>query len=165
MKKIIGLLALAFLGSCSAPKYYSNFNRPAHRLDGQSVVAKAEEPTLPLVASTMQIEASLHAAPTIFTEKEAIQKNYQQLSKTEKVQVRKMLKREIKNIVKIQKREQVVSSTKASGIDHDLKLAAIFGAVGVVALILGSAGQAFTIIGAICVLIGVVFFVKWILRQ
>lgn len=165
MKKIIGLLALAFFGSCSAPKYYSNFNRPAHRLDGQSVVAKAEEPTPPPVASTMQIEASLNAAPTIFTEKEATQKNYQQLSKTEKVQVRKMLKREIKNVVKIQKREQTANSAKASGIDHDLKLAAIFGAVGVVALILGSAGQAFTILGGIALLIGVIFFVKWIIRQ
>lgn len=165
MKKVIGLLALAFLGSCSAPKYYANFNRPAYQVDGHAVVAKATENTQPILVPSMQVEASLTPTPTIFAEKVAIQKNYQQLSKIEKVQVRKMLKKEIKNIVKIQKREQTVNSTKASGIDNDLKLAAIFGAVGVVGLILGSAGQFFTIIGGIALLIGVIFFVKWIIRQ
>ncbi len=47
--------------------------------------------------------------------------------------------------------------------DEDLKLATIFGAVGITGLIIG--GNVFNIIGAIALVIGVVFFVKWIIRQ
>lgn len=48
-------------------------------------------------------------------------------------------------------------------MDNDLKLAAIFGAVGIVALIIS--GDVFYIIGGIALIIGVVFFVKWLVRQ
>jgi hypothetical protein len=50
-------------------------------------------------------------------------------------------------------------------MDNDLKLAAIFGAVGIVGLMLGGATDVFWIIGGIALLVGVVFLVKWLVRQ
>jgi hypothetical protein len=47
-------------------------------------------------------------------------------------------------------------------MDHDLKLAAIFGAVGIVGLLITGV---FYYIGAIMLLIGAFFLVKWIIRQ
>jgi hypothetical protein len=48
-------------------------------------------------------------------------------------------------------------------MDPDLKLAAIFGSIGVVALIIG--GDVFAIIGGIAMIVGLVFFVRWLVRQ
>ena len=79
---------------------------------------------------------------------------------------RKELRAELKSVIKTQKMNkkmgvESVSATKA--MDNDLKLAAVFGAVGIVALIIS--GQVFYIIGGIALIIGVVFFVKWLVRQ
>ncbi len=52
---------------------------------------------------------------------------------------------------------------RQKALDKDLKLAAIFGAVGIVALLIG--GDVFWVIGGIALLIGVVFFVMWLARQ
>jgi F0F1-type ATP synthase assembly protein I len=87
------------------------------------------------------------------------------LSTPERKEVRQLLRKEIKTISKNQNKEMSVSSTKAAGLDQNLKLAAIFGAVGIVGLLLGTAGQFFVVIGAISLIIGVVFFVKWLLTQ
>ena len=79
---------------------------------------------------------------------------------------RKQLRAEIKSVLKTQKmnKKMGIEATQASKrMDNDLKLAAIFGAVGIVALIIS--GQVFYIIGGIALIIGVVFFVKWLVRQ
>ena len=71
-----------------------------------------------------------------------------------------------KEIKKIAKKNDVVESTEATkALDRDLKLGAIFGAVGVVGLILGGASAVFFYIGGIALIIGVVFFVRWLIRQ
>ena len=44
-------------------------------------------------------------------------------------------------------------------------LAAVFGAVGIVGLIIGTGTNVFSFIGGIALIIGVVFFVKWLVRQ
>jgi hypothetical protein len=49
------------------------------------------------------------------------------------------------------------------GQSKDLRLAAIFGAAGVVALIIG--GSPLNVLGGIAILIGLVFFVRWIIRR
>jgi uncharacterized MAPEG superfamily protein len=68
--------------------------------------------------------------------------------------------------VKEQKAKLAPTSTHATNaMENDLKLAIIFGAVGIVGLMLGGASNAFFYIGGIALLIGVVFFVKWVIRQ
>jgi hypothetical protein len=46
---------------------------------------------------------------------------------------------------------------------QDMKLAAIFGAVGIVLLIIG--GDVLTIIGAVALLVGLYFFIRWLIHQ
>jgi hypothetical protein len=86
------------------------------------------------------------------------------MSKEEKKAFRKEAKAQIKQYVKAAKsgdKTQMAEASKA--LDKDLKLAAIFGAVGIVALLIG--GDVFWVIGGIALLIGVVFFVMWLARQ
>jgi hypothetical protein len=90
-------------------------------------------------------------------------KTYEDMSKKERRELRREFKKEIKSIIK--KKDGVSSVEATQALDKDLKLAAIFGAVGVVGLILGGASGAFWIIGGIAMLIGVVFFIKWLIRQ
>ena len=110
-----------------------------------------------------QLEASIVVTPTAVAETKFVSskvvKTYVQMNKSERKALRVEIKKQIKSSVKIQK----VTKVQSGNIDHDLKLAAIFGAVGVVGLIIYT--SPFNIIGAIALIIGVVFFVKWLVRQ
>jgi hypothetical protein len=102
---------------------------------------------LPVLAAEMETE---------------VRKTYAQMNKSERRELRHHLKKEVKSYI-AEKKNSISSAHAGNAIDNDLKLAAIFGAVGVVGLIIG--GDVFYIIGAIALLIGVVFFVKWLVRQ
>lgn len=150
--------------SCSAPKFAAN---RATQENG-SAVAGSSSTNSKQRAQEGEATASLKVVPSLTFEqaKTEIKKNYLNLSKGERKEVQQILKKEIKGLLKNQKKEMSPAPTKSSSIDHDLKLAAIFGAVGIVGLLLGgSAGQFFTVIGAIALIIGVVFFVKWLMEQ
>lgn len=159
------------MASCSAPKYsynfdHYNYNAGKKKISGDVNVTKndgpqAIQPEL-LTASTSNVIAIAEVAPIIETKAAPVKKTYVQMTKTERKELRTYLKAEVKNNIKA-KKESVESVSAAKGMDSDLKLAAIFGAVGIVALIIS--GQVFYIIGGIAMLIGVVFFVKWLIRQ
>ena len=79
---------------------------------------------------------------------------------------RKELRQNLRSALKASLASSKLSpeSLKASqGMDPDLKLAAIFGSIGVVTLIIG--GDVFAIIGGIAMIVGLVFFVRWLVRQ
>jgi hypothetical protein len=152
--------------SCSGPKYTASFNsyqkspnyvqvQPQHE---QNVLAPSLEPEQ-VLASASSAPVEIKNAP-----KEEVRKTYLQMDKTERKALRQQLKTDIKSYVKEHKKNMSVESTKATkGMDNDLKLASIFGAVGIVAMFIG--GEVFWIIGGIALIIGVVFFVKWLIRQ
>jgi hypothetical protein len=50
-------------------------------------------------------------------------------------------------------------------MDKDLKMAAIFGSVGLVLTFLGGVNSVFWVLGVIAIVIGVVFFIRWLSRQ
>lgn len=169
MKKILYVLVIAIVASaCSGPKYTASFNSYDKHVNNQ-VAAKSEaivvtpataaEPEQ-LLASTSNTPAEIKSdAP-----KEEVRKTYIQMTKTERKALRTDLRSDIKTYVKEQKKNMGIESTKAtSAMDNDLKLASIFGAVGIVAMFIG--GDVFYIVGAIALLVGVVFFVKWLVRQ
>jgi hypothetical protein len=159
--KITFVVALVLLASCSASKYTYNFSH--YRNDVASSGQQHPEMSLPLNAEELTASAADQPAMLAGASAEPVlEKPIQQLSKGERVQ----LKRELKQYVKAQKQAGSIESAKATtSMDHDLKLAAIFGAVGIVGLALNGIATVFGIIGGIAFLIGVVFFVKWIIRQ
>lgn len=171
--KITFLLAIVLLASCSAPKYAYYFDHHDYNAGRKPAQAKAsvtpvQEESSILTVDPQTLTASTSDSPVLIEEKAAVvpasekKVTYAQMTKAEKKAFRKEVGKEIKSYIAAKKKMNSIQATKA-GMDHDLKLAAIFGAVGIVGLIIG--GDVFWIIGGIALLIGVVFFVKWIIRQ
>lgn len=169
MKKIFYVLSALMVVACSSPKYTASFNQydpqvnyhPLKKvtLENQSQSVSPEEVQVPVLASTSNTPAEIKSEKPV-----EVRKTYVQMNKVERKALRNQLRSDIKTYVKAQKANlglESVSATKA--LDNDLKLAAIFGAVGIVALIIG--GDVFWIIGGVAMIIGVVFFVKWLVRQ
>ena len=171
MRKILLFLAaITLMASCSAPKYSYNFDHYNYNAGKKNTPVNATvvtdgpqaiQPEL-LTASASNIVETVEVAPTVETKTAPVKKTYAQMTKTERKELRTYLKAEVKNSIK-SKKESIKSATSTNGMDGDLKLAVIFGAVGIVGLIIG--GDVFYIIGGIALLIGVVFFVKWVIRQ
>ncbi|HNP07786.1 MAG TPA: hypothetical protein PKN99_09160 [Cyclobacteriaceae bacterium] len=169
--KLYYLLAIVLLASCSAPKYAYHFDRYDYNSGKKSerkVAIHLENDVAPVDAE--QLLASKgntflvaqnpqdNSAEVMAVSPTEVRKTYAQMSKSE----RKELRTDIKKYIK-EKKESVTATKKANAMDNDLRLAAIFGAIGFVALIIS--GDVFYILGGIAMIIGVVFFVKWLVRQ
>lgn len=182
---LLCLVAVVMLAACSTPKYAYYFNHYDYNAgkkkkenstqavasvndNSQNEITVNEEPLkldeATLTASADESVVAISERPVV--KPAAPAKTYKEMSKAERKEVRKEARQMIKSYIKAKKEgdtEKMAELSKA--MDHDLKLAAIFGAVGFVCLLLGGAGDAFTIIGAISLIIGVVFFVMWLVRQ
>lgn len=178
-KYLLPVLAIAVLASCSAPKYAYHFDRYDYnsgkkKIDPATAQASApqdvpaEHPLIieqeTLVASADEKAVVLAETPAAEVKKDAPVKKYADMSKAEKKEFRKEAKAQVKKYVKAVKSGNAADRIEAAkAMDQDLKLAAIFGAVGLVALLIG--GDVFWVIGGIAMIIGVVFFVMWLTRQ
>jgi len=162
------LLAIVILASCSAPKYSYYFDRTNYYAGKKE--SKSSKEVSPLAVNSQELVASTSEQPIVLapaveasaSSTAAIEKTYLQMNKAEKKALRHHLKKELKSYIS-KKADSEKTTHAGQAIDNDLKLAAIFGAVGIVGLIIG--GNAFNIIGGIALIIGVVFFVKWLIRQ
>lgn len=176
MKRILPLAIL--LAACSTPKYTYNFS---HYNEWSNSSAREVQPPVPqntITADALVASIAPEAVtpfkpqvsnPTLENGKREPSVKKEVLTREEKRTVRKELRKEIKTYKKEikndQKNDGVKSDKAAKAMDNDLKLAAIFGAIGIVGLILGGAADVFSIIGGIALLIGVIFFVLWLARQ
>lgn len=165
MKRFI--IPVLMLAACSTPKYTYNFsyhkegNRVAMEtqtpeatpfaLDESRLTASIEEIVVP--AEVTAVPVSENAVPV-------------EITREQKKELKKFIKTELKAYKQEVKKADVKDAQgieKQHAMDHDLKLAAIFGSVGLVALLIG--GDVFFVIGGIALIIGVVFFVMWLSRQ
>lgn len=167
------ILTVAVMAACTAPQYTSNIS------GDQQLAGKKSEQNEKLSAQVLQpmqtdrLTASLNSQPVMTNETSSksmtiapVKKTYIQMNKVERKALRQHIKKEIKAFTSSKsKSESVQSTANIKRMDNDLKLATIFGAVGVVGLLIGGASDVFWIIGGVALLIGVVFFVKWIIRQ
>ena len=169
-RTLLFLAAVAFLASCSTPKYSYNFDHYNYNAGKKKAPVASElsahdglqaiQPEMLTASTRTEISSTSMATPSV-EKSTPSKKTYRQLTKTERTEIKNSVKG-IKKTIKAEKKAvKATDSTKK--IDHDLKLAAIFGAVGIVALIIS--GQVFYIIGGIALIIGVVFFVKWLINQ
>lgn len=170
----LSLACLALCFACSAPKIaykfdYHDYSAGRKTKDVKQEVASNPGP-LPVNAEELVAMEPVKEAPATSIESAekpvitAPTKTYEDMTKKERRELRREFKKEIKEIIK--KKDGVKSTEASKAIDNDLKLAAIFGAVGVIGLILsGVAYPLFTIIGGIALIIGVIFLVKWLIRQ
>jgi uncharacterized membrane protein len=163
MKKIIYLLALVAT-ACTGPKYTTSFyyyDKAPRNTDRETPVLTEESK---LVVSETLVASIAQEPVVIPTPREEVRKTYMQMNKSERRELRQQLKTDMKNYVKEHKKHFKAESVQATAaMDNDLKMAAIFGAVGIVAMFIGT--DVFWIIGGIALIIGVVFFIKWLVRQ
>lgn len=159
----VGVLALA---ACSSPKLAYKFD--THRY--QSAARNSDQPTEQRIAPTVHPNELLAAATPMVVETAPapVPTAAETRSKKEQRQLLGQWKAQLKTQLTPEKKAEIkkqLKADKANAMDHDLKLAAVFGAVGVVGILLGSAAEVFLIIGGIALIIGVVFFIKWLVRQ
>jgi preprotein translocase subunit SecF len=168
---VLLLVAFVILASCSTPKYtyyfdHYDYNSGKKNSASQGVVTQgvatevmpheaASDETL--VASANENEVYL-AKPSPAASTREVASKLKSMSKEE----RKELRKEVKKYVK-QNKKEIKSSKSANQLENDVKLAAIFGAVGIVLLIIG--GDVLSILGAVALLVGLYFFIRWLIHQ
>jgi hypothetical protein len=181
---LVGVLLLA---ACSTPKKYSyhfdhynyNIGKKKTSAPRTSLADNREEITdnsmrvedSPIQVTSEDLVASVEktaplpvkSAPT--AEKNAVAKKYSAMSKSEKKEFRKSLIKEIKNLKKIKKGDNNTSPNNTKVMDYNLKMAIIFGAVALTLSFFGGVNSIFWVLSVVSLVIGVVFFIKWIAEQ
>jgi len=179
MKKIASLIGLVLLvTACSSPKYAYHFDHYDYN-SGKKKSLPAQQQTAtdsPLQLDTETLVASAADEPVVLAKEPAAQsadqakndfaKKYKAMSKAERKEFKEDLKKELKAYAKAKKEGKRVASTNAtSQLDYDLKMAIIFGAVGLTLSLFGGVSSVFWVLGVIAIVVGVVFLVKWLMRQ
>lgn len=190
MKKYLWLIGTVLLAAaCSSPKYAYNFDHYDYnsgRKQEQAVVAMVASDTLvvaetsPLAIQQESLVASADEKSVVLTTEQNINKKtvtreeaaailakkYNSLSKSEKKEFRQTAKKQMKAYIQAKRAGDSVAAAKAvQAMDNDLKLAIIFGAVGLTLTLFGGVNEAFWVLGVISIVIGVVFLIKWLVRQ
>jgi hypothetical protein len=186
MKNFITLFAgVLLLAACSTPRYSYYF----HHYDYNSGRKKAEAEKLTAIHTPSAITGEVDESP-LSLEKETVvasaeghvtapaeniaspvrktiaEKKYTELSRAEKKEFRKALKTEVKKYIKAKKSgDYGASLTDTKALDYNLKMAIIFGAVALTLSFFGGVNSVFWILSVVSLVIGVVFFIKWIAEQ
>lgn len=189
MKRILSPLVLtALVCACAAPKKYAyhfdhydyNSGRKDTPVNAPSSVSDAHNQTPALVASADEAvpadfkqtgddvlgakdEALKSEAPAeeeIRAGLERVRESYYAMDRAEKRAFRKEMKRAIR-----EKHDTVDGVSATQVMDNDLKLAIIFGAVGLTLSLFAGISAAFWVLGVVSIVVGVVFLIKWVVRQ
>ena len=180
MKNLILLAgALLMLASCSAPKYAYHFDTYDYNSGKKKATITNEvvsgEEVSPLLLDEASVVADVQPTPVVPSEKKplaqamdrnALEAKVKSMSKEEKQELKQDLKNFVKELKKIKKESKnghAVDTTKA--MDHDLKLALIFGVVAILLSAFWGFSPVFGILGLISLIIAVVFFIQWLSRQ
>ncbi len=182
MKKYLLLVSsVLLLASCSTPKYayyfdHYDYNSGKKKAESaKTLIAQNQLTTSPLqineeavVASAESRIVTVEKAPVAVSLKDqkSFVAKYSAMSKAEKKEFRKELKSEVKSMIKGKKSgDNINSIANTKVMDHDLKMALIFGIVGIVLSLFGPTNSVFWILSTIAVVIALVFLIKWIAEQ
>ena len=158
--------AIVFLTCCSAPRYSYYFDHQNNNASKQTMVEEGDR-VMVLDAEPSQMMTSIDdrvvVSPPLLDKRIAVEKKIERIHDRQQ-QIVKLVqwKKEIKT--SLTETSRANPKTQANGsLDNDLKMGAIFVVVGLAGLAIG--GNAFQIIGGISLIIGVVFLIKWLIRQ
>ena len=183
MKKFLSFIAsLLLLAGCSSPKYAYYFDHYDYNSGKKSL--KAEKMLLSQQVTAMPETSPLHINKEAVTasaesritnteninltaaDKTLLERKYSSLTRAEKKEFRKELKAEVKKMIKARKSgESITAVTATKVMDQDLKMALIFGVVGVILSIFGGVNSLFWILGTIAIVVGLVFLIIWLAKQ
>lgn len=188
MKKILLLhLLVVLLAACSTPKYTYNFDYYDYNSGRKAAAANAPVQSMPATITEPVFSASVEArVPNSLQESPAvseavevsresakdsedqvkqIKERYLAMDRAERKAFRKDVKHELKRMVREKKVNGTEGVSEVSAMDNDLKLAIIFGAVGLTLSLFSGINAAFWVLGVIAIVVGVVFLIRWLVRQ
>jgi len=146
------------LVASAAPIVLTEEDIPAEKTAAKP--AKVSKPSKAAIAETKNAEAAAKENAALLA------KRYKELSKSQRKEFKAELKKQFKRYMKAKRTGDTVAANNAtSNMDQDLKMAIIFGAVGLTLTLFGGINEAFWILGVIAIVVGVVFLVKWLVRQ
>jgi hypothetical protein len=168
------LSAFIFLTACSSPKYVYHFDHYDYN-SGKKLDAPIEalidvdpltldEKTL-VVSSTVEPVAIAEKKETTYASVKDVAEKFKTMSKQEKKEFRKELRKELLNYSKknvLKKNEGVDGVEATQKFDTLVTLAIVFGGAGIVLIMLANISNAFWVVGAISLVVGAFFFVKWV---
>jgi hypothetical protein len=175
-------LGLLLLAACSTPKYayyfdHYDYNSGKKKSPVTTVASSLQSqdaaPINPLLIDQPSFVASAeaktvsNAVPSTATvDKSLLSEKYSSLSKEEKKAFRAEVKTAIKDYKKLKKDMKSGNSVKETQVmDYNLKMAIIFGAVALTLSFFGGVNSIFWIVSVVALVVGVVFFIKWIAEQ
>ena len=175
--KTVGAMLILF--SCSSPKYTYNFDYYDYNSGKKTLLDNQSNEFSTTSAEPLKIDRDDLVAASdkgVVIPSERITTNasvestgtspIKELSRAEKKHLRSELRDYVKNHTKERKATDEVASVNATKqLDNDLKLAIIFGAIGITFAILGGINTVFWVIGVIGLIVGLVFFIRWISTQ
>jgi uncharacterized membrane protein len=163
--KLFALVVLIVGASCSAPKYTYNFSYYDYQAGKRAAQKEAQVATATssteVVASTQDVPAVTEVETQLATVE--VKKEIASMTQAEQKAFAKEVKKDIKNAVREVKKMNTVQSAQA--MDNDLKMAAIFGAIGVGLGLLFGVSEIIGFIGFVAIVVALVFLIKWLLRQ
>jgi glycerol-3-phosphate O-acyltransferase len=146
------------LVASAAPIVLTEEDIPAEKTAAKH--AKVSKASKAAIAETKNAEAAAKENAALLA------KRYKELSKSQRKEFKAELKKQFKRYMKAKRTGDTVAANNAtSNMDQDLKMAIIFGAVGLTLTLFGGINEAFWILGVIAIVVGVVFLVKWLVRQ
>jgi hypothetical protein len=174
--KLLIALAIMSMWACSAPRYtyhfdHYDYNSGKKKSAAETAAMTAQEISqspLAIAPETMEASATPAAKPAEISaaDRAAIAAKIQSLSRPEKVALKKELKSIAKKMVAVKRSmDNDKGMHAAKEMDHDLKMAAIFGAIGLVLSLFTGVNTFFWVLAVIALVIGVVFLIKWLSRQ
>lgn len=172
--KLLLLLSVVLLGACSSPKYTYNFSYHDYNAGRKEKQVMKEVATNPGPVE-IQPEMLVAEAPVVGQELGATSASTPAsrpapltVTKAEKKGLIKDLKKTMKKVAAMKKSgDSVQTDQSAKAMDADLKMALIFLIASVVTGIIGTIAlpELFYILGAVCIIIAIVYFVRWLMRQ
>jgi F0F1-type ATP synthase assembly protein I len=183
MKKLLLLItSLLLLAACSPPRYtyyfdHYDYNSGKKKADIEKALLAQKMLATPDI-SPLQIDQKAVTASVAnrITEsakvdvtagaKSLFAKKYSAMTKAEKKDFRKELKSEVRKIIKAKKSgESINAITATKALDHDLKMALIFGIVGIILSVFAGVNPVFWILGVIAGVVAIVFLISWLADQ
>ena len=175
IKSLLLLSAGLIMAACSAPKYTYHFDRYNYndgRKNDVSVARNIPEQS-PLILDEGDLTAITSAVGLAGVETESpdaapshARTGYKTMTKAERKAFRKEIKTQIQRYAReVKSGKTGASVTATTELDDELKLAIIFGAVGITLTVLGGINTIFWVLGIVGLVIGLVFFIRWVQTQ
>jgi len=174
--KLLFVVSAIAMASCSTPKYSYKFDYHDYNAGRKDKEVKKEVASNP---GPVEIQPEMLVAEAPVTEPAIANESIASvaapagksapltLTKTERKEMLKEFKQTAKKVIKMRKASDVVETIQSNKVmDHDLKMALIFLVVALAAsLLYGVSPELTYVVWLIAIIVSIVFFIKWLVKQ